>query len=322
MRSARSNQGFTIPELMIAVVLVGLLGMALASSFEGQKRFYNTNERVVETQEDARLVLDLLKQDTRMAGFMVPGVSGIASVDGGALNADRFCVSDSTYFDLPDAATPETTLSFQVQHFLVSDSNQVTQINPPTQVQIRSLDIDGVLTANDFAVGSGVIISDGTTSHCAAIAALDPVTNTITLNAAHALPATPFTLANTRVVPAIIYELTAPPGGGAATNLTRNGQLMSSTIDDLQVEYWAPATPTNAPVHNLNDPVNGLNPATISRVRITVVSRSTQADIGSTKKFNGGQRPVIANRAAGAADAFQRRVFAANVMPRNISTQP
>ena len=325
MRRQRSDHGFTIAELMVSVMLIGLLGMAMASALETQKTFYNTNERVVETQEDVRLVLDLIKQDTRMAGFMIPPVAAIASVDGNVINPDRLCISDSTYLDLPDAATPETTLSVEVEHFHVSNVNQVSAVLPPTQVRVQSLDIDGVLAGNDFVVGSGIIIADGTTSHCAMIAAINAATNTITLVGNHPLPAAPFNVANTRAMPAIVYEIVTPPpppGGPPASNLMRNGQLMSATIEDLQVEYWAPATPAGAPVHDLNDPIVGLDPSTVSRVRISVVSRATQTDVGSTKKFSGGQRPAVANRVQGAADAFHRRILVANVRPRNISTSP
>jgi prepilin-type N-terminal cleavage/methylation domain-containing protein len=304
MRETRSKQGYSLIELMMAVGLMGLLSMAIASSLEGQKRFYNSNERVVEAQEDARLVLDLLKFDARMAGFMVAPVASIASVDGGANLPDRFCVSSTLGFDIP-VGGQETSLNQQIERYLVNDTN-VTAVLLPNAVRLTSLDIDG--TDDDpnaevnFAPQSGIIISDGTTSHCAAIdvGGVATATNTITLSPQHPMPG----------------------GGFSTTNLRRNGTLMSSTIEDMQLEFWAVNTPPANPVHNLNDPVVGLNPSTVSRVRVTVVSTSTQVDTGSTKTFGGGQRPAVANRVAGPQDTTQRRLFTANLMPRNISTQP
>jgi hypothetical protein len=126
-----------------------------------------------------------------------------------------------------------------------------------------------------------------------------------------------FNGASLRAVPAVVYEI--PQG---TTNLRRNGMLMTSTVEDLQVEFWGTATPLPNPVYDLNDAINGLNPNAVSRVRLTVVSTSTQVDTGSSKEFGGGQRPAIANRAAGPLDNLQRRVFTATVMPRNISTLP
>jgi hypothetical protein len=189
-------------------------------------------------------------------------------------------------------------------------------------IRLTSLDIDGIddgpITEVNFADQSGIIISDGTTSHCAGIDVngVDPATNTISLNPNHAMPAA-FNAANLRAVPAVVYEI--QPG---STNLRRNGALMSSTVEDQQVEFWDTATPLQNPVYDLNDPLNGVSPSTVSRVRLSVVSTSTQVDTGSSKEFGGGQRPAIANRAAGPLDNLQRRVFTATVMPRNISTLP
>ena len=60
----------------------------------------------------------------------------------------------------------------------------------------------------------------------------------------------------------------------------------------------------------------------IKRVRITVVSRSTQADTGGQLRFSSGGRPAVSNRNAGPADSFGRRVFTSTLMPRNIQIVP
>ena len=146
---------------------------------------------------------------------------------------------------------------------------------------------------------------------------MDAATRTVTLLPSHAMPSTAFDAENVRVVPAVIFEI--PLG---TSNLARNGILMSDAIEDLQVEFWASGTPVDDPVDDLGSPINGIDASTIQRVRITVVSAATQNDTGSTKKFGGGARPAIANRAAGAADSIQRRVFSGNVRPRNISVLP
>ena len=337
MSSEHSQQGFTILELLVTVAIMGLLGVAVASSVEGQKRFYNTNERTIEAQEDARLVLDLIKQDTRMAGFMIPPVAAIASADGGAGAPDRLCVSDPTYFDLPTAANPITDVSFQIERYQTSNGSQVQGVSN-VQVQLPSLDIDDVTVIGgqpatpDFTVGNGIIVSNGTRSHCAAVVSLfqnaPPTPSSVTFFPppdSGVLADFTSNLTAVRAVPAIIYQVNQVPGVNGNPpqfNLTRNGQQMSSTIEDLQVEYWAPTTPAGAPVHDLNDGATGINPATISRVRLTVVSRSTQQDVATSSKNQGGYLPPLANRVAGPPDAFQRRIFTATVMPRNISTVP
>ena len=125
MRRFEDQSGFTLIELMIAGLIMAVLSVAIATGFEGQKTFYNSNERVVEAQEHARLVLDLIKFDTRMAGFMVAPVASVSSVDGGTGATDRFCVSTTAGFDLPTAGEL-TSLGNQIERYLVNDTNVTT----------------------------------------------------------------------------------------------------------------------------------------------------------------------------------------------------
>jgi len=336
MRACKQN-GFTLIELMITVGLIGLASMGMLSAFDGQKAVYNSNERLLETQEDARLVLDLIAFDARMAGFMVPPVAAISSTDGGINNADRLCLSDFSFFDLPDAANPITTLNNQGERFLISSTQQVQAVTGNT-VTIQSLDIDGgsdnQTGENHFGnPGDGIIVSDGQSTFCGAISLIDTGTRQITLDPAHApMPAfaNPGSL---RAVPAVLYEVvpSPPPAPAGSFSLMRNGQLLSPTIEDLQVQYWADLSvpPDNdtsdlneSNIDDLNDPLLGVDTTRIWRVRISVVSRSNQTDQTTGRRFASGQRPQIANRVAGVADAFSRRVYTSTVMPRNIQVLP
>ena len=66
MKKRTSTLGFTLIELMVTVALMGLVAMGMLGAMEGQKAVYISNERTLETQEDARLVLDLVAFDARM----------------------------------------------------------------------------------------------------------------------------------------------------------------------------------------------------------------------------------------------------------------
>ena len=337
MAPRASRHGFTLIELMVAVSLLGLAAMGMFSAFDSQKAVYNSNERLVETQEDARLVLDLITFDARMAGFMVPPVTAISSIDGGAANADRLCVSEFSYFDLPDLATPVTTLNSQGERFLITNSQQVQSFSLNT-VSVQSLDIDGdsdnQLGENHFGnPGDGIIISDGQQTFCGAISAIDTGSRQITVVPAHAPIPVFANPGNLRAVPAILYEVVQSPAPAplGSFSLMRNGQLLSPTIEDLQVEYWADLSvpPDNdtddlneSQISYLNDPLIGIDTSRIWRVRISVVSRATQADTGSKLRFSSGARPPVANRVAGPADNFGRRVFTSTIMPRNIQVVP
>jgi prepilin-type N-terminal cleavage/methylation domain-containing protein len=338
MRGHDSDRGFTLIELMVTCALLGLVAMGIFSAFDSQKSFYNSNERAVEVQEDARLVLDLVASEVRMSGFMVPPRVSVSSIDGGTNGPDRFCVSDSTYFDDP------VTVKAVHERFHVNNPGQVQGILGGV-VTLESLDIDGTEDGDPnsevhFSEDSGIIVSDGQETFCGRIntGGVNTAANQVTILPAHAndFPAT-LRFANPRelrAVPAIVYEL--PPGGGPG--LSRNGTLLSPNIEDLQVQYAAdrptPADPggdgdtddqDESEIDDLNDPrgPNPMSPAEVRMVRITVVSRSSQDDTGRSMRFDQGQRPQVANRLADPnMDRFSRRVYSATVAPRNIPFTP
>ena len=53
-------------------------------------------ERAIDVQQTARLVMSQLLTDIRTAGFLVPAIAGIATVDGGPNAPDILCTSDPT----------------------------------------------------------------------------------------------------------------------------------------------------------------------------------------------------------------------------------
>jgi prepilin-type N-terminal cleavage/methylation domain-containing protein len=335
----RSSAGFSLIELMIAVAVFGLITAQLLVVFSNQKRVYTSNERALDVQEQARLTLELISFDTRMGGFMVPRWSAVSSVDGGADGADRFCVSDASYFDFTGAPSPLDTKT------LPFDGAQVTNL-AADHVTVDSLDIDDSVPAGvDFLApsaagagnGGGIIISSPTETFCARITRIagndiyfedHDTDDTVEFGDATAY-ITAGVSPNLRAVPAQVYEV--DPG---ALELTRNGLLLASQIEDMQVEYWldSAGTPNGVqdadnefPVNSLNapDPPGGAIPADMSlvrRVRVSVLARTIQEEGQSNAagRLLGG-RPALANRiAAVAPDRFRRRSFSASILPRNL----
>jgi prepilin-type N-terminal cleavage/methylation domain-containing protein len=323
MTSRRTKElGFTLIELMIATVILGVVTSQVFMVMNTQKRVYISSERVLDVQEDSRTVLDLLTFDVRMAGFMVPEVSGVSSFDNTAAvpfdSPDSLCISDSSYFDFPNGAAPSNSLDTAAEHF---DASGIPVALQAGSVTLTTLDIDSDNGANDFGVGRGVIISDGVRSHCARI--LTSVGNQITFT-----PNAPsfalYVQPNVRVVPAIIYEVNG-------TQLTRNGLMLSTAVEDLQVEYWVDNSAlgnlngviddaTEFPVDDLNNPPGAqvMDTAAIRRVRISVITVTDQNE-GAVGQLNlNQQRPASANRPAGPPDAFKRRRFTTSILPRNL----
>ena len=69
MNRNRNNLGFTLIELMIAMVIACIVAAAIMMSFDSQQKTQVNQQLVVEMQQDARAALYLMQQDIRMAGY-------------------------------------------------------------------------------------------------------------------------------------------------------------------------------------------------------------------------------------------------------------
>lgn len=324
-RTPRPAHGFSLIELLVAIAVMGIITAQLFVVFSNQKKVYASNERALDVQEQARLTLDLIAFDTRMAGFMVPRWTAVSSIDGGNAEPDRFCVSDASYFNFNDAPSP---LDTRTRPF---DGAAVTNL-VGDHISVDTLDIDGdgdddflAPTAGDN--GGGIIIASPTQTFCARITGIQG--NDIYFEDTPAATAYVAMGAQLRAVPAHVYELNEN-----TLELRRNGLLLASSIEDFEIEYWldnagAPNGvqdgDTEFPINNLvvPDPPSGAIPANnaqIRRVRVSVLARTDREEDDTTAHgMLAGNRPALANRDAGAvADRFRRRSFSASILPRNL----
>ncbi len=309
------NEGFSLIEMMVAVLI---LGVATAASFQvlnTQSRTFSSSERALDVQEDVRLVTDLIAFDTRAAGFMVPKTTAVASVDGGASASDRYCVSDSSYVDFPTSTQTSTVLDNVPDRW---DRSTVSAFTT-SSVTLDDIDIDRD-GSTDFAGDAGILLSDGTDSHCARIASI--ASGTVTLVSGHEIPGSIFgTIGDVRAVPAVIYEV-----DDTNFELRRNNLVLATDVEDLQVEYWVDVATEDGlrqssefPVHDLNN-ASGLtmNTARVRSIRVSVITKATQPEGGPNQRYDLFSRPASANRTAGTADSFRRRRLTANVTPYNL----
>lgn len=66
------NRGFTLVELMIVALMMGIVVVAINGLYESTQRTASTQEEVVELQQNLRVAMDQIARDIRMAGFMIP----------------------------------------------------------------------------------------------------------------------------------------------------------------------------------------------------------------------------------------------------------
>lgn len=65
----KKDAGFTLVELMMALALGGILMAAVMTSFRSQHDVYLAQDEVVTMQQNARVALDTLASEIRMAGY-------------------------------------------------------------------------------------------------------------------------------------------------------------------------------------------------------------------------------------------------------------
>ena len=65
----RKISAFTLVELLVAMAMSGIVGIALYSAFINQSRTYSVQEDVVDMQQNLRAGFDLMEREIRMAGF-------------------------------------------------------------------------------------------------------------------------------------------------------------------------------------------------------------------------------------------------------------
>jgi prepilin-type N-terminal cleavage/methylation domain-containing protein len=82
--SVRSVKGFTIIELMIAVVLGSVVVLILYEMLSSQTRIYTLQDDMAEMQQNLRVAVERLSRDLTMAGFGKPAWSTINQVDASA----------------------------------------------------------------------------------------------------------------------------------------------------------------------------------------------------------------------------------------------
>ena len=292
--------GFTLVELMVAIAVIGIVTSQILAVFTSQHRTYVAQERVVGTQQDARLVADMILMEVRMAGFMVPVVGGISSIDGGASAADVLCSSDSSVINISSLA--EAIGRFDRAGLTADLGASATTV----ALTPADMDIDGD-GANDFAVNRGIIVAGGTKSHCARITA-------VTSNSVTFTPATPagfsVTTTNGRAVPASIYEV-------SGSGLRRNALLISSHVEDVQVEFAVDAN-DDGQIGAGEFPIYDLDGFDVSRIRAVQLSVLTRT-LADDPRLAGPGRQAVANRnASGTPDGYRRRLATVTAAPRNL----
>lgn len=109
--SSGSTAGFTLVEVLIALLIGSVVLAAVMTSFQMQHKTYLAQDQVVEMQQNARVAMDMLVRDIRTAGFDPDGLGAGITVagaqnfsftrddGGGALETISYALFDAFEFD-------------------------------------------------------------------------------------------------------------------------------------------------------------------------------------------------------------------------------
>ncbi len=127
MRVKNNRNGFTLIELMVSILLASILMVTFYTLLTSQQRTYNSQDLIVEMQQNVRTAMDTLTREFRSIGYGVPTAdtpSEIAVISSATENTITFLVDlDNVKATLTaDYTAGNTTLSVDTVSETSSDS--------------------------------------------------------------------------------------------------------------------------------------------------------------------------------------------------------
>jgi prepilin-type N-terminal cleavage/methylation domain-containing protein len=244
------QRGFTILELLVAAVMVGLAAVFIGEIFTQQNRAHVVVENVTETQQSVRALGDMLERDLRVTGFLVPEEMAFCGIDTAALPDTAPDVLFLTDADaLGDAIAPNNVPALGVAARVLNGSS-IDGRNNGESLILDTLAPDGVpfydLSGNGVADSDflfipaplragGVILWDRANPAagvaCGIIRGIGGTTLTVDFNPGGVGAARNTALGNPSsdilAVPAHVYRIDG-------TRLLRNEMLLAEDVEDLQ----------------------------------------------------------------------------------------
>jgi len=84
MRAVRSNQGFTLVELLVTLVVSGVVLAGICSTFYSQQTAFLNQEQIIAMQQNLRVAIYNMEREIRMAGHDPNGDAGAGIVTANA----------------------------------------------------------------------------------------------------------------------------------------------------------------------------------------------------------------------------------------------
>jgi prepilin-type N-terminal cleavage/methylation domain-containing protein len=286
----RARKGLTLIELLVAMAISAVLIAAMYRTFIGQHRTYTVQEQVVDMQQNARVAINRMMREIRMAGF--GNVSMVLPVQFIAYGQTR---------TFNHVINPDTPAAGCIT--IITATEDFANIIKEIDLKSGKITVDRLKNAQDtplFDMEKRKYISIGGLEAHEIIDLAETedgpeLTLKDNLRFNHPI--------NTKVFPvrAISYQVLVEDGKPILKrdeNLEGGRQPLAENIETIQFEYFdADGNPTAIP-------------ADIRMVRVTVTARTRIPDI------------EIREEGKLVKEEYRRRTISSNILVRNIGVNP
>jgi prepilin-type N-terminal cleavage/methylation domain-containing protein len=300
---SRENQGLTLIELLVAMAVSAVLIAAIYRTFIGQYKTYGVQEQVVDMQQNARVAINRMIREIRMAGFgNVSSVLPMVTIGG-------------TFNNIINPGNDKDNIKGQHddQITVIGAFERISTLASEATPGTNTIQLKAKASEFDLVNGKYICIG-GLETHT--ISSRDTATNTITLNEniLNRFPVDPLDplvpLVPVFKVKAIRYRLRWDNNNPNIPVLTREdltdgggSQVVAENIENLQFRYV------------LEDNSESDSPAEADHPKIRLVNVKVDART---------RIPDIEIRKEGRLlkEEYRRRTISSNILVRNMGANP
>ena len=237
----QAEEGVTLIELMVAAVVTTVVAAAAMTILVTSNKATQVTEQVADTQQNARLAMDLISQDIKLAGFNMGAPVGVCTV--GPLNSPAPIVPGD---NVPGGAvgvindTGPDAVRLVVPSMTAGAGGGTPVLSAmatglSNTIALSAADMSA-MTASGLVPGSVVSIGGSSSSQVTAVgAAMLTLAKPLSTAATAQFPiGTPVYL-----LQCVQYAISAVPAvcAGSTSCLLRNGIPMVDGVEDLQLAY-------------------------------------------------------------------------------------
>ncbi len=347
----QDEKGFTLVEMLTGLVIAVAVIAAGFVTLTTSNKATITNDQVAETQQNARVAMELISRDIKLAGFGFTGTT-VGNCQVGTSNVPIVPLDNAVAG--PDAGPDQVRLVVPMTNTATPAWTLANQVTGGVGANVIALQVGA---GNDMAnaglvadVVSGSIISIGGVISAKVTARTnDQLTLETPIGQGVFTVGTPVYL-----LQCVTYAIANgnPPCGGNGPCLTRNGVAIADGVEDMQLAYGCDGCVSTINsgvpdgVIDNQDAVAGFNtgdfitnnnwatsplvPASIRLVQINVVARQMASDQGLGERNTPGTNmagPVVVSDHNPSNDVgydattysqFRRRLITRTVQVRNL----